>query len=414
MADSEAFCGGKLVQALLNQGHEAAVIFCSNTRNSMPADNSACWDSLRDVSIDIRNNATRSIVSKGWTALRYQSSGWSGWVEAAVTRAVALHAKTPFEIVISRSLPWHAHVAGYWVSSQLKLPWLANINDPWDLRPFAGEGAKEGLIDPNLQFWRSRLLRNAGAITFPCKRLGDYFVHKSNRRVLVVPHIGTAATSERSSDEFTLVHAGKLGVGDMTGRSIQPLLESFRRFLADRPSAAAVSCLEFVGALDPDAIRMAEDFGVADRIRIIGTVSYEESLKNIARAAACVLVEGNFREGIFLPSKLCDYIAARKPVIAFSPETGTVNDFAKKGGIYRVAPRDSAGAAAVLTRMFDAFVEKNLPSLAPPEELISYFTAERVAMAFLDAVKLAREEMKTGKAQAKSQVKEFSLSTTVR
>jgi glycosyltransferase involved in cell wall biosynthesis len=243
--------------------------------------------------------------------------------------------------------------------------------------------------------------------------LGEYFVQKPNRRVRVIPHIGTAATSNQSCDQFTLVHAGKLGVGDMTGRSIRPLLEAFRQFLVDRPAAAGNSRLEFVGSLDPDAVQLAEELGVADQIRIGGTVSYEKSLASIAGAAVCVLVEGNLREGIFLPSKLCDYIAAGKPVVAFSPEVGTVNDFAKKGGIFRVAPRDSAAAAAVFARLFDAFIEKNLTRLGPPAELVRYVAADRAATSFLEAVQLAAEETKNSRRDARTLVKQLSLSATV-
>jgi hypothetical protein len=44
-----------------------------------------------------------------------------------------------------------------------------------------------------------------------------------------------------------------------------------------------------------------------------GRVSYEESLAYIAKVAVGLLNEADLEEGIFLPPKLCDYLAARSP-----------------------------------------------------------------------------------------------------
>ena len=65
-------------------------------------------------------------------ALRYQTIASARWVAAAVEAAERLHRVRPFDLVYSRSLPKEAHICGYWTARRLRLPWLANLNDPWD------------------------------------------------------------------------------------------------------------------------------------------------------------------------------------------------------------------------------------------------------------------------------------------
>src|SRR5262249_51379562 len=112
-------------------------------------------------------------------------------------------------------------------------------------------------------------------------------------------------------------------------------------------------------------------------------VSYEQSLEHIAAAALCVLVEADLPEGVFLPSKLCDYLAARKPVLALSPDRGTVSDLAEHGGVRRVRPDDSRGVRLALVDLFDAFEERRLEQFRPPDALVHRFTAGAIVSHFL-------------------------------
>ena len=164
-----------------------------------------------------------------------------------------------------------------------------------------------------------------------------------------MPHIGAVSETARRANEFLIVHAGKLGLHELTGRSAAALLDGLQELFRMRPAARSRTRLLFVGPEDVETSRQVELRGLSGQVGCTGLVSYEESLRHIGEAALCVLVEADFREGVFLPSKLCDYIAARKPVLALSPEVGTVADLAAEGGIRRVGPKDSAAASSITT-----------------------------------------------------------------
>jgi len=53
VADAEAYCSGKFVQALIDSGHETRVIFSSDVHRPPRVDQSSMWDSIKRVSFDM-------------------------------------------------------------------------------------------------------------------------------------------------------------------------------------------------------------------------------------------------------------------------------------------------------------------------------------------------------------------------
>ncbi len=188
-----------------------------------------------------------------------------------------------------------------------------------------------------------------------------------------------------------------------------PLLEAMKELFLLRPAAKLRTRLLLIGPEDAKTVEYARSLGLSDHVTSTGVVNYEESLEYIAKAAVCVLVEANLKEGVFLPSKFCDYIAARKPVLALSPEIGTVADLAAERGVTRVKPNDSKAVSAALVKLFDAFAESRLDSHAPSDRLVRRFEGNVVIKDFLTSVApLALEQARTlaavGKKEEKSDV----------
>ncbi len=94
------------------------------------------------------------------------------------------------------------------------------------------------------------------------------------------------------------------------------------------------------------------------------------------------LVEGNFPEGIFLPSKLADYLVAGKPVLALSPARGVAADLSGRKGLTRVDIESGEGAEAAIASYYQAFRSGRIEELSPGEELKSLFAPSSVAELF--------------------------------
>ena len=129
----------------------------------------------------------------------------------------------------------------------------------------------------------------------------------------------------------------------------------------------------------------------------MGRTDYEASLKYIQSATACLLVEAEMAEGIFLPSKLVDYISARKPILALSPRVGVVADLVPGGGITRVDAGDARGIRDAIRGLYVDFRNGILDQRSPAGLQVDQFRPELVAKRFLDLLReliVARKEGK--------------------
>src|SRR5262249_20572467 len=147
---------------------------------------------------------------------------------------------------------------------------------------------------------------------------------------------------------FTIVHAGVLNFGWGLFRSPHPFLQALKIVQSIIPEADQKFRVLFIGSEDSHMRDLVRDYELTNIVKCTGRVSYEESLQYISFAHVCLLLEMEMKEGIYLPSKLADYIASGKPVIAVSPKTGVVDDLSRHGGICRVDSGDPKAISEII------------------------------------------------------------------
>lgn len=281
------------------------------------------------------------------------------WARRALDHARRLHQAKPFDVVISRSPNDVGHLAALAFSEKTGVPWVANWNDPpthlWPAPYTHGLGK----IDSYLS---SRLLRGvcrkASVVTFPSRRLAEHIcksLSRDPRRVEVIPHIGLvnyAPTNQAESGVFRLCHAGNLS-GE---RDPGCLLQGLAIFIAQEKPQHRVE-LQIIGVNHPETSKKAAAHGVAGLVTVTGSLGYIEVLHRLAQATVLVLVEAPCAEGIFLPSKLVDYVQVGRPVLCLSPHIGTVHDLftETKAGLFAdcTKPERIAEAITQLYRLWE-------------------------------------------------------------
>lgn len=398
-SNSEAFCSAKMVIELLNRGVDIQVISLNPYQPvQQPFDDSDLWKGLAEKTIEISSDTGSNKLKAVLSGIEFHSLTYTRWLGAVLEKAIELHQKHHFDIIYSRSLPMIAHVAGYWISKKLNRPWVANINDPWDIHLFPDESnIKMSLLAEKVSnFWLKKTLRNANLITYPTERLQKYHAKLTgiDHNAEIIPHIGYSKGHGLSSKSFRLTHTGKLGANEGTERSPRALLKGFKAMLEEPDVQPSDIQLVLVGPRDIATECMIREMEIDNSvIEITGRVSYEESLLYIAEASVCILIEGNLSEGIFLPSKFIDYLAARKPILALSPKTGTVADFTDDKGIIRIDLDDSDRIKLALSRLHGFFKDGSLRTLS--SNLADRFSARVVVNQFLQsAEKILRDAKK--------------------
>jgi glycosyltransferase involved in cell wall biosynthesis len=404
--DSEAFCSTKFIKALTECGAQITVIVYAKKEGDI--DQSEMWNSVRATVVRIPPVAQRNPFASVATAVRYQTWLYARWTGEAVRQAKGLYQKSLFDVVYSRSLPMFGQIAGYWCAKELNIPWIANLNDPWDFHQFPVGVSKEDLTNDSAlsDFWMRRTLRNADLVTYPSDRLRDYQTNLSmiSHHSQIIPHVGNGHVFQESgvngnASNFRLVHAGKLGSNELTGRSTAALLDGLSLFLNDCGEARNQVRLTLVGAEDQATQARIRQLGLEATVESVGLIDYEDSLKYIQSATACLLVEGEMSEGIFLPSKLVDYISARKPILALSPRVGVVADLASRGGITRVDAADAHGIRDAIRGLYEDFRKGTLARRSPSGAQVDQFRPDLVASRFLETLRELIAERKESKLQ---------------
>jgi glycosyltransferase involved in cell wall biosynthesis len=166
---------------------------------------------------------------------------------------------------------------------------------------------------------------------------------------LIAPHIGSAANNHGSiQDTLSIIHAGKID----WGRSALPFLQAFSTAIKARPQMRDSIRLTFFGSVDDSSKAIIETLGLSDVVRFEGFVPYDQSLSIMSGATSLLLIEAVSEDGIFLPSKFCDYVVSGKPLLLFSPKNGTIADIVGKDHPSLLGQKEPEVVAGLI-RFFD-------------------------------------------------------------
>lgn len=395
---AEGLVSARLAGALARRGHEVTLL--TSTLSSLREDQLAVLAgvSVHRVAADLpdalerlgakldrlgRMGAVPHLV-RGCTVEE------AGWVRAVARRSMELG---PFDVLHSRLNPAASHLAALAVLRSVDLPWCAYFSDPWPHHLYPEPYRfTVGPFSRRRQEWSlDRMLRRADSLVFPSDRLRDWLLAGSRMRfrgkALVSPHLGEPGEPAPERNRvLRMRHAGFL----MKERRIEPLYAGLKRFLAARPEARGEIRVKFagryVGGVLPEV-----PHGLA------GVVSFEPSMPPhrvrhwMGEADVALLVEADMEDGIFFPSKLSDYLAGGRPILALSPRRGVTADLLAMGGGLLARPEDEAGIAAALERVHDLWRAGRLAELAPRPEQAKAVSASSVVPLYERAFERARE-----------------------
>ncbi|HYF50406.1 MAG TPA: hypothetical protein VEJ63_13435, partial [Planctomycetota bacterium] len=128
-----------------------------------------------------------------------------------------------------------------------------------------------------------------------------------------VPHVFDAA--RKASKGRVIAH-----VGDLYGlRSPESLFIAYAQLQNSKPELQ-LPALWLIGRFDAEFAGIEERENVAQHVKHFTPVPYLESLNVMAAADVLLTVEAPLKKSIFFPSKLVDYLGARKPMLAITPK----------------------------------------------------------------------------------------------
>lgn len=319
---------GLLVEALRDLGAQVFVVAPSLPAAEVGRFGLAVPHPNRDPSTAPEQRLGRSLkdLAREWLLWPDPDIRWAMRAARAAAEAV------PFQPdwILTTSPPESLHVAGAWLKRRLRARWAADFRDTWLYRPHRQQRshplrrAGEALVARAILPGANLVLAVDPVVAADIKRLGA-------RAPVVLPHFSPdrlPPPARLMDDRLNVVHAGSIELSDPSAR-IEDLLTPFRTALADNPQLH----LHLVGRLSHRERVLA---GECPEVTLHGPKSYEEALALIGAADALALVAS--RKMHVPPSKIVDYLATDKPILAFGE------------GEWRQDPRTPRSAALEVMR----------------------------------------------------------------
>ena len=313
------------------------------------------------------------------------------WVTRAVAAARREAARHAFSGVITFAQPWSDHLVGLRLRQAERLPWVAHFSDPWVDSPHA--------VGPQWQRRVSRdmeraVIEQADAVVFVTSETADLVMRKYpgawRRKVAVVPHgfdprTIDGGTTTRPPGPMRLVYTGRFYHGLRTPSALLRALASLHR----QKSLAGTIELVFMGP-GVDAFRRdAAALRIDDLVRFEPRRPRDDAARVAADADVLVVIDApSVAPSVFLPSKLVDYLAFRKPILGLTPTPGASAGLLTRLGFPAVAPDDEGAIAKTLAALVERWRAGTLEVPPTFDEVAAEFDIRRTT-AELDAI-LAR------------------------
>lgn len=168
---------------------------------------------------------------------------------------------------------------------------------------------------------------------FPNLRLRDYMIGRlslENKKTIIIPHVvngENVRNLNQVKNELKIICAGN----NKYPRDPFNIIKAIKKLSFENPDINAK--LTFLGPIDDKIRNFIYKNNLGNRIGILGSVSYKKSLDLIREFDVAVVLEANCKEGIFLPTKVGDYLQLGIKIMAVSPVVGVLNDLYKTHNI---------------------------------------------------------------------------------
>jgi hypothetical protein len=278
-----------------------------------------------------------------------------------------------------------AHLPALAFARKTALPWIANWNDPGGSKmpPPYGSGPDTSVGYIHERFLRD-IARSADLHTFPCQRLHDYMVSYLGQgvksRSSIIPHIAAKTVLSQPSDRklFSICYAGNLQLQ----RRPDFFFAAFKRFVAANNADNRIR-IEFIGIETVGLSALTEHYDIEKYLTFLGPMSYPDTLVRLAESTVNLVIEAPCAEGVFLPSKIVDYAQVGRPILAVSPNIGTLSDLLEKfgGGLAADCTSESSIYNA-LCLLYNSWKDKTLDDMYSSYCLADYFSSEKITASY--------------------------------
>jgi glycosyltransferase involved in cell wall biosynthesis len=296
------------------------------------------------------------------------------WKRDATRRALAFLKRRPADVLVTFAQPWFDHRVGQAIKEESKLPWVAHFSDPWVDSPYY-----DCLPDAERRRWADEehaVIAEADAVVFTTAETATLVMKKYpaewKSKASVVPHGVTPASGPASlrqrvgTTPLRIVHAGDFYEGKRTPTGLFRAL----RDLHLRHDLRGRLELILIGIVPGAHRREVRENGLESIVECRGKLPYHAVQEAAAEADVLLVVDAPAEQSVFLPSKLVDYLAFRKPILGLTPRAGASAALLTRLGCPIAPPDDPAAISAIIDGLLAAH-ERGALDISPQFDAVA-------------------------------------------
>lgn len=365
----------KFVKYLPDFGYRP-VILTTSTRGSLSSDNERKIHRTTDLLGSIKGfyrgiklrtipsgeRANIGVLTKSSIILRMLSNLLPPdpellWYPAAVRKGIEVTRVYPIRVIYSTSPPETNHLVAMKIKKSTGLPWVADFRDGWMFEPL-----RTVRLSSRWRHWLERqmeekVVQSADRIITATDVSSDYFAAQypaSEAKLDVITngfdaddYIGLQR-KEETNKKLNVVHTGSFSLS-RSAISFAGFLEALEYLTKSNPEIHRYLQITLAGRLSSSELQAIEGSSARSFITTIGQKPYRQALQFQIDADLLLLIV-NPDVNSTIPTKLYEYLAARRPVLGLVEGTTAGKLISQLGaGIVVNANRPIEIADAILT-----------------------------------------------------------------
>ena len=370
---AEGIVNYKLIKVLCEAGYKVDLISRIHKNKVYPVDYISIDENL--CKIHYIPSETKITLATIWQHIcAYMKFGityrGAHWAYLALRKALALLDDNIYECVLTKSLP--SELVGIYLKKYRGLRWIPTWNDPYPEQKYPwpyGKGVNAPMPILSKMLIPS-MVRYADVHIFPSSRLRDYMmkylVGLKKEATIVIPHIAEVVPIHPFNlDTLRIIHSCNLSYP----RDPKTFLCAVASFFHKYPDAKMK--IDFLG-INRSVSDLVNELRLKDIVSEYPAMPYNDSLKMVKQYDVAVVLEAACEEGIFLPTKVGDYMQCGLNIWSISPSQGELHDLYLDEKIsYFSDVENQADIETTLEEVYKDFLENNLKKLFLCDEYLS-------------------------------------------
>lgn len=277
------------------------------------------------------------------------------WNLFVIIKGLQVIRKTKIDMIFVTTPPWSALVSGFLLSKLTKTPWIADFRDPWtDIKRGRKNKIREkleSLLEKKLLIAADGVISTSNTYTDNLKKKYPYM----DECKFYTLHNGFDETKfsdvkTTKFNKFTVIHLGSL----YSKKEPYAFMRAFRHWIRLNPEYEKNVKLVFVGEIDQKTKSVIEYLNIKTATKITGFIRHEKAIQMCMSADLLLLAMGTGPLTLpgWLPSKVFEYIACNRPILANAIEGEAVNLVRQTRSGYVVTSENTDDMVAILSDLY--------------------------------------------------------------